>query len=341
VRRASYRALLTAGVALVAAGCGSSSGAPPTSTHRPTTTTSVTPSTAPAPDQAFPLRFSAPHPVAPGNQLVTVSCGGTSSCVAFDNTGRAYHFDGVNWSGPTPASPQAIGPGAISVSCASPSFCVAIPSGAVQVITFNGQSWSAPVTLGGSTGLEAVGCAPSAYCAAVDGEGNAFSLSGTSWTRTSGDWGSVSAISCTSSVFCMSASGGLSQWDGESWTMPDPDGSSAPFTGVSCATTSFCVSVNGGGDALYWDGTGWSAPARIEPGPAPTTTIGVFPTSVSCPTTSFCVAVDSSGGVLEWNKGTWSRTDVDGSQMLASVSCPTASFCVAVDHSGDVIVGQP
>ena len=123
--------------------------------------------------------------------------------------------------------------------------------------------------------------------------------------------------------------------------MPDPEGSSAPFTGVSCVTPSFCVSVNGGGDALDWNGLAWSAPVRIEPGPAPTTTIGVAPTGVSCPTTSFCVAVDGSGGVLEWSNGTWSRTDVDGSHVLASVSCPTASFCVAVDHSGDVIVGKP
>jgi hypothetical protein len=123
--------------------------------------------------------------------------------------------------------------------------------------------------------------------------------------------------------------------------MPDPSGSSAPFTGVSCVSPTYCVVVTGGGDALDWNGTTWTAPARIEPGPAPATTIGVAPTGVSCPTTAFCAAVDDGGGILQESAGSWSRTDADGSQRLTAVSCPSAAFCVAVDHAGDAVIGRP
>ena len=100
--------------------------------------------------------------------------------------------------------------------------------------SWNGQAWSAPVTLDGANNLEAVGCAPTGSCAAVDAEGNAFAYSGGSWAGTSGDWGSVSAISCVSPSFCMSTSGGISQWNGDQWTQPNPYGDSSSFAGVSC-----------------------------------------------------------------------------------------------------------
>jgi hypothetical protein len=261
--------------------------------------------------------------------------------VALDNMGRAYHFDGTDWTGPVPSAGQPIGSGAISVSCASPTLCMAIATAGNQVVSWNGQAWSPPTTVSGANSLEAVGCAPSGYCAAVDAQGDAFAFSGQSWVGTSGDWGSVSAISCVSSAFCMSASGGLSQWDGSQWTMPNPYASASPFTGVSCPTTSFCVAVDGAGEALQWNGTTWSAPVRIEPGQASATTIGVALAAVSCPTTSFCLAVDDSGGALEWTDNAWTRTVVDGNHKLTSVSCPAPTLCVAVDASGDAIVGKP
>jgi hypothetical protein len=101
------------------------------------------------------------------------------------------------------------------------------------------------------------------------------------------------------------------------------------------------MAVTGGGDALEWNGTAWSAPVRIEPGPAPTVTLGVSPTGVSCPAATFCVAVDNAGGVLEWTGSTWARVDVDGATKITGISCPTTSFCLAVDQSGKALVGRP
>jgi hypothetical protein len=261
--------------------------------------------------------------------------------MALDSQGRGYHFDGTTWSSPVPPTAQAMGSGALSVSCA-PTFCVAIATAGNLVVTWNGQSWSPPITLTGANGLEGVGCAPTGYCAAVDAEGYAFSSDGgLDWRGTSGDWGSVSSISCVSSSFCVSVSGGISQWDGGQWTQPTPYGSTASFAGVSCPTATFCMAVDQSGQALQWNGQSWSAPVRIEPGQPSTNSIGVSPTGVSCPTAGYCAAVDDSGGVIQWSNGTWTRSDVDAGVHLMSISCPTVSFCVAVDQSGNVLVGTP
>ncbi len=270
-----------------------------------------------------------------------MSCGGPTSCIALDSSGRAYLFNGIRWTGPDPAGAQPIGSGAISVSCSNPAFCMAVATAGDQVVSWNGQVWSAPVTLDGANGLEAVGCAPSGYCATVDAEGNAFAFDGSSWAGTSGDWGSVSAISCVSSSFCMSTSGGISQWNGEQWTTPASYGDPASFAGVSCPTASFCTAVDQSGGALQWNGASWSVPTRIEPGSASTTTIGITPTSVSCPSTTYCAVADGSGGIALWSDNPCTRTDVDGGRHLTSISCPTSSFCAAVDQSGDVVVSKP
>ncbi len=315
-------------LALLGAACGSP-GAPDaastTSTTSATTTTTLAPGT---------LRFGAPEPLTGGTALVAVSCASPTACIAVDATGRAFAFNGSSWGAPQSPAGAATGPGTISVSCASPTLCLAAPTGGNQTVTWNGQSWSAPVTVEGAAGIEGIGCAPSGYCAAVDGEGNAFAYRGGGWGGTSGDWGAVTAISCVSQTFCVSSSGGLSIWDGGSWTTPQTYGVPTSFTDVSCPTTSFCMAVDELGQALVWNGQAWSAPMAADP-------LGAPLTGVSCPTATFCVAVDKHGGILQWHAGTWSRTDADSSAAMAGVSCPTATFCMAVDHSGRVVVGRP
>lgn len=287
-----------------------------------------------------PVRFGAPQPLTGGTALAAVACATTTTCLAVDSGGAVYRFDGSRWSGPVVPGGPRTGVGRPSVSCASATSCIAATDGGGAVERWDGQGWSGPVTLPGAQDVEAVGCAPSGYCAAVDAEGDAFSSDGGGWRRTSGDWGAATAVSCLSATWCMSSSGGLSHWDGSQWTVPDAEGASSSFSGVSCAATTFCMAVDRRGDAWRWDGTGWSGPTRAEPGRATDTASGPAPTSVSCPTASFCVAVDDAGAVLQWAAGQWTRTVVDGSTPLAAVSCPTASFCVAVDRRGDVLVGR-
>ena len=322
-------------LALVGAACGSP-GAPHAATTTSTsqaTSTSQTTSTPTTEQASGALRFGAPKTLTNGTALAAVSCGSPSACIAADAAGGTYAFDGSSWGASQSPAGSTMGPGTVSVSCASATFCVAAPTGGDQTVTWNGQGWSAPTTLAGAAGIEGIGCAPSGYCAAVDGEGNAFSYNG-GWTGTSGDWGAVSAISCVSSSFCVSSSGGLSMWNGSSWTTPQTYGVPTSFTGVSCPTTTFCTAVDELGQALQWNGQAWSAPAAVDP-------LGAPLTGVSCPTTTFCVAVDKHGGINQWHSGTWTRSDAGSGVAFTGVSCPTATFCVAVDHSGRVVLGRP
>jgi hypothetical protein len=287
------------------------------------------------------LRANSTHALSPGTALVTISCGSTTSCVALDALGRAYSFDGTEWSGPVPASAQALGEGALSVSCASPSLCMAVATARNQITDWDGHAWSPPVTVGGANDLEAVGCAPTGYCASVDSEGNAFAFDGQAWRGTSGAWGSVSSISCVSASFCISVSGGISEWNGDQWTTPDPYTSTSSFSGVSCPSASFCTAVDQAGEAFQWNGQAWSASVRVEPGPASTTSSGVALTGVSCPTATFCAAVDGSGGLLQWSDGTWTRSQIDGTRTLDAIACPSATLCLVADAAGNVITVQP
>lgn len=286
------------------------------------------------------LVFGAPQAITSGTGLVTISCATPTACVALDANGRIYSYNGATWSGPVTAAPALIGPGAISVSCASPVLCAAIPTAASQVVTGAGQSWSPPETLTGATGLGAVGCAPTGYCAAVDAEGNAFSYSGGGWSSTSGDWGSAAGIACVSSDFCISVSGGISQWNGSSWTQPDSYAATGSFTAVTCPSVSFCMAAVNSGDVLAFNGQQWSTPVRVEPGQPSTTSIGPYPTGISCPSAFYCAAVDDAGAILQWSGTTWLYSKADPNHHLSAISCPTAAFCAAVDTSGNVILGR-
>ena len=271
-----------------------------------------------------------------------MSCGSPTFCIALDATGRAYRFDGPGWTGPVPATGQPIGPGSISVSCSNPTFCMAVATAGSEVTSWNGSGWSGPMALDGANGLEAVGCAPSGYCAAVDAEGNAFAFSGNAWTGTSGDWGSVSAISCVTPSFCMSTSGGISQWNGEQWTMPNSFGDSSSFAGRLLPDDDV---LHGGGrlgrgapvERSHLVGTSHASnpdrPRRPRSDPHRRASPAPRPPSARRPT----VRGASSSGPA----GHWTRVDVDGNRHLTSISCPSASFCAAVDQSGRAIVGKP
>lgn len=327
--------LLVAVAALLAA-CGS------TSPGRPSHVTITSPtssSTATAPTGA--LAFGSPVVVAPGIDLTAVSCLSPSDCVALSPNGQSWAFDGHGWRGPlaVPGLDGGAG-GRASISCAATA-CVADPDGGDQLATWDGTGWSTAVTVPGATALEAVGCSPTGYCAAVDALGDAFALVSGSWTRTAGDWGSAVAVSCPTAGFCLSAeAGGLSQWSGHRWSKPDPEGTTGSLTGVSCATAASCAAIDDTGQVLRWNGATWSSPVAVEPPPTVTGTVGPALTAVSCPATTSCVAVDDAGRALQWHGSTWTAADVDGHRHLTAVACPTASFCVAVDSTGHALVAR-
>jgi hypothetical protein len=187
--------------------------------------------------------------------LQAVGCAGGSFCAAVDGVGDGYFYNGqwssaVNaWGGPS------------SISCVSPTFCMATTGGTSQ---WNGGNWSQPADVDTSGQLDTVSCVSPTFCVAADTVGNVL------------------------------------VWHGSSWSAPqsvDPATSGAAIgnnelLGVSCVGLGFCVAVDSGGRVVTFNGTTWSEPVDIDG------SIGL--TAVSCASTSFCLAVDKLGRVLTY-----------------------------------------
>jgi hypothetical protein len=90
----------------------------------------------------------------PGNGFV--SCVTANFCVAVDQLGNAFTFNGVTWSGPT-----ALDPGWAAamdaVSCPTTTFCAATDAGG-DVYTFNGTTWTAPDPIDSTGQPQTVSC---------------------------------------------------------------------------------------------------------------------------------------------------------------------------------------
>jgi hypothetical protein len=85
--------------------------------------------------------WSAPSKVDGSNEMVSVSCHGTTFCLAVDLRGDALSYGGSKgWSKPAKIDSYYDMP---SVSCPSRTFCVAVDSVGNEM-TYNGHAWSAP-----------------------------------------------------------------------------------------------------------------------------------------------------------------------------------------------------
>jgi hypothetical protein len=143
------------------------------------------------------------------------------------------------------------------VSCSGPAFC-AVAGGLrqAQVVTWNGHTWSAPVTLGpAGTFLAGMSCPARRFCKAPDDDSEVLTWNGTSWSgfaKTPLEFGAQS-VSCPATTFCamISFTGRVVYFNGSTWSaqrVADPAGEPAE---VSCASASFCALVDDTGNA-YW-----------------------------------------------------------------------------------------
>ncbi len=124
---------------------------------------------------------------------------------------------------------------------------------------------------------------------------------------------------------------------GLTWSVPTyVDTGSSDLFSVSCTSVSFCMAVDWLGNALSFDGSGWSTPTVIDPS-ATSGNFGVTPPFVSCPSTTACVAVDGAGKAIVYSNGTWGAPVSVDSKGFSSLSCPTTSFCAAVDNGGNAL----
>jgi hypothetical protein len=265
-----------------------------------------------------------------------VTCTGASSCVAVGGSlpGSEYQrplietFNGTTWAsvfGPMRAS----GAGLASMSCASPTHCVAVGNyltGAALTSrtfagTWNGTSFAVTPTPnhgGLDNSFESVSCAGPTTCVAVG-----FS------TTSSGSYQTL-----------------IASWNGSAWSLVASPRPAAGFlNGVVCISSTNCQAVGYRSDASgvphtlaeSWDGTTWA----ITPAFSPSQGGNLIALSCSGPTQ--CVAVGKSGPwgspwqplVEAWNGSAWTAvaspsTPSGSSGELDGISCVSAVRCTAV-----------
>jgi len=305
-----------------------------------------------------------PGPVSgPSWSLDGVSCLSQGCSVLGLGADGAYNafaaWDGTKWS-PMPGRPGGslrsdAGGWLMSLSCVTPSFCVAVghnqaKSVSTFVAAWSGTKWAAkpsPNRGGQETDnvLNAVSCVSRHFCMAV------------------GDYGpqrhSESRALVPPSKTLVEA------WDGSKWSMvPSPNETPAGkqvsvgevLSAISCLSSKLCVAV---GSYEYtdvtltlvelWDGTRWSVMPSPNPG-------GQYPSNdelnaVSCVSVNQCVAVGDYqlvGGLKEGLVETWTGAGwtVESSTSLGApsqgslrgVSCASSGNCVAVGWQS---VGSP
>jgi hypothetical protein len=209
----------------------------------------------------------------------SVSCPTTSFCLGVDGQYNWYTYNGSTWSAAQVIDSNTLeGTDIGEVSCASATFCEA--AFGRQTATFNGSSWSTPVTIpAGSEGsssstpdIEALSCVSSSLCAGVGTTSNnqAYldTFNGTAWSapqikKTGLGPQAFVSVSCPTTSFCMAP--GLDGWvtyNGSSWGTPqtfsDPGGpiGEGPLyaNAVSCTSAKFCEEVEDNGYADVWKG---------------------------------------------------------------------------------------
>ena len=215
-------------------------------------------------------------------------------------------------------------------SCTSATFCLGVDT-IGNYFRYSGSSFSAPIPVGSTGGLEHVSCSQATFCVATDQWGRTFTFNGTAWSAGLATYPTqpLSDLSCAPSTkFCVGVNfNAVYTFNGTSWSAPSNRGVGG---NVSCATATFCVAV-GGSSYQRFNGASWSASATFDGGGSAD--------GVSCPSTTFCVATDTGGQVFTFNGSSWTDGPTLampglGSGNAPDISCTSSTFCVAVDTSG-------
>ncbi len=315
-----------------------------------------------------------PGPSGPPNAALTsVSCPSATFCMAVGSSDFGFDHLGFNlvapiatfterWDGsawtvlPTPSAGAS--PGLYSVSCASPTFCVAVGS------TRSGGRIS-------EGGEGAGGRNPHALLELWNGAAWAVQQSPLSSVRNS----HLSGVSCVTSRFCIAVgSTGLQiaaalRWNGQSWqrlTLPSVN-LGPTLTAVSCVATNACTAVGsydvnkvGVADlrplAERWTGARWTV---AKPPPEHDSFHGkpfsnfTWLTAVSCPSRGFCLATGLAlrtqnfypqGGFADrWNGHRWTvaTAGIARNSPLNGVSCVAVDDCYAAGQYDPHTITSP
>jgi hypothetical protein len=275
-----------------------------------------------------------------GNSLTSVSCVGSSFCLAMGGNATgptALWWNGAAWNVVSaPLSAGGAGGTLTSVSCVSATTCEMLGRTVVGgAITLYGNQWD-----GGALSLTSAVTSPGSQVL------------------------SASGISCVTTVWCLAvgstdvqnevaASPFSEMWNGSSWqdvTIPAAGGNAtgSSLHAVSCAGVTFCSGVGlavdstGQSFAETWNGSAWS----ITPTPDTSSSYGQELTGVSCFSATTCTAVGQTQAAsgpspatlaMDWNGTSWAiapATPNAGTSFttLTGVSCVTNWACVAAGY---------
>ncbi|MBT9254909.1 fibronectin type III domain-containing protein [Phycicoccus sp. MAQZ13P-2] len=268
--------------------------------------------------------------------LTRVSCPSATSCMAMDQRGWFYRFDGTSWRSP---SKPLTGPA--ELDCAASGFCLAVesmPPARYRTLSSAG-TWSSVRALSGASQLGSPHCYSSTLCMVIDIDGRAWQwngtslvLSGTPFSGTA-DGGWDVRVRCTSATFCIAVSNGgwWSRWNGTTWrTRAHLPGALAGAGTVvmDCATGSMCLAVVDSGATARYDGRDWTELTLNGRTP------GARLADLSCSGVTTCLAVHpytNTTGPVRWTGDGWEDAGPYGRETYGdSVDCPTARRCVVV-----------
>ena len=144
--------------------------------------------------------------------LTGVSCTSSSFCIAVDESGGAFEFNGTNWTAGTSWTNPIDSTHIINgISCYSTTFCIAVDSGGNSLNYTGGSTWTSTAINPPSTpDLTAVSCISTTFCAVVDSSANAYVGHPGSWTTSAVGGAGFISVGCATSTLCVD----------ESWCTP-------------------------------------------------------------------------------------------------------------------------
>ena len=134
--------------------------------------------------------------------------------------------------------------------------------------TYDVPSWASATSVDGTNSLNAVSCASSSFCAAVDSDGNLVTYNGSTWSSATSIDGTkvLDAISCPTASFCaaVDGDGNVVTYNGSSWSSATSIDGTKVLDAISCPTASFCAAVDADGDVVTYNGSSWSSATSVD-----------------------------------------------------------------------------
>jgi len=304
---------------------------------------------------------------APDAALAAVSCPSSTSCMAVGSSDFGFdrlainlvgpiatfaeRWDGASWT--VLPTPSVVGsPALLSVSCASPTFCVAV--GSTQT---GGRQYLAGLT----------GAARNARALLEMWDGTGWAVRATPLSSVRG--GRLTGVSCVSSSFCMAVGSTGLVWNGSSWRQVKLPAVRyhATLTAVSCVAAGDCTAV-GSRDAdktgvayllplaAHWRAGRWTVsrpPGERDVYHGKPYVNDTWLTSVSCPSRAWCLATGQTlrtqnfypqGGFADvWNGRRWTAaaTGLARNSPLNGVGCVAPGDCFAAGQYDPRTITSP